>query len=208
MIKKCDYCHKDFSRKIFYKNKFGKYFCSHDHQLKYFKNSLIIFNKERMCKKGSDHYNYKSFLIKCENCNKDFLISPSRLKRAKYCSKKCMIENIKRTGKLAGKNCNFYIHGRGRLRDEKQGYPQDWDIISMNIRKRDTFKCQSLSCKGKQKRKLEVHHIDVNTRNNNHMNLITLCRECHHLIHREIKHGNLNNINFRKTNESNQKNDN
>lgn len=46
------------------------------------------------------------------------------------------------------------------------------------ILKRDNYKCQDPNCVGNHK-KLHIHHIDYNKKNNNPENLITLCNSCH-----------------------------
>ncbi len=48
------------------------------------------------------------------------------------------------------------------------------------VRKRDGFKCTECSIpEEKLKRKLSVHHIDYNKKNNDINNLISLCDKCH-----------------------------
>ena len=46
------------------------------------------------------------------------------------------------------------------------------------ILERDNYTCQDPNCKGEHK-KLHVHHIDYNKKNNNPKNLIALCSSCH-----------------------------
>lgn len=58
--------------------------------------------------------------------------------------------------------------------------------------KRDDYHCQ---CCGDTK-KLSVHHLDLNFRNNNIGNLITLCNQCHSSLHgnysdKELKENNI-----------------
>jgi hypothetical protein len=48
--------------------------------------------------------------------------------------------------------------------------------LKKQIKMRDSF-CKE--CSENNKRKLVVHHIDYNKKNNNSNNLITLCRSCH-----------------------------
>jgi hypothetical protein len=48
------------------------------------------------------------------------------------------------------------------------------------IRKRDGYRCQEcFRHQSELKRKLDVHHIDFNGKNNNSSNLISLCSSCH-----------------------------
>ncbi len=61
----------------------------------------------------------------------------------------------------------------------KEEYGLKWtNQLKEKIRKRDNHTCQ---CCGKKdiKKKLDVHHIDYDKKNNNEDNLITLCRSCH-----------------------------
>jgi len=46
------------------------------------------------------------------------------------------------------------------------------------IKERDNYICQDPDCKYKSK-KLDIHHIDYDKKNNNIDNLITLCGSCH-----------------------------
>lgn len=52
--------------------------------------------------------------------------------------------------------------------------------LKEQIRGRDNYTCQECGFTQKQlRRKLDVHHIDFNKKNNNPNNLISLCRSCH-----------------------------
>jgi len=52
--------------------------------------------------------------------------------------------------------------------------------LRYQIRKRDGFTCQMPNCKIKENgRNHPVHHIDYNKKNNDQLNLITLCISCH-----------------------------
>ena len=62
---------------------------------------------------------------------------------------------------------------------EPYGIEFDNDL-KFKIRARDKFTCQECHfTEDKLKRKLDVHHIDYNKKNNNPENLISLCRDCH-----------------------------
>ena len=53
-------------------------------------------------------------------------------------------------------------------------------ILKEKIRKRDNYKCNLCDIhQNNLRRKLDVHHIDYNKRNNNQNNLISLCHRCH-----------------------------
>jgi len=77
-----------------------------------------------------------------------------------------------------------YIDGRsknfGPLR-----YGDDWDKVRYLVYQRDHFTCQKC---GKNKIRLDIHHIVpfLVNRNNSLSNLITLCRNCHMKIERQL----------------------
>jgi 5-methylcytosine-specific restriction endonuclease McrA len=181
----CSFCDKWFKRIYVKKTKTGKLFCSHKCQTNYFKSRWAEAGTNSI--RGKDTSVHKN----CLNCNKEFKVPKSRSNDAMYCSKKCMYEYIKKTGKLKGKNCHLYIHGLGKLTCRKYGYPSNWEFLSKEIRKRDKYICQICGVSSIED-KLEVHHIDYKPVNNDHNNLITICQKCHHQIHSEIR--------FKKTN--------
>ena len=47
--------------------------------------------------------------------------------------------------------------------------------------KRDSYICQS--CGEKDKKKLLIHHLDINKQNNKLENLLTVCKKCHRSIY-------------------------
>ena len=64
-----------------------------------------------------------------------------------------------------------------------ESYGVEWnEKLREQIRKRDNYKCQICN-KKQEKKKLDVHHIDENKKNNKSRNLISLCHHCHVLIH-------------------------
>lgn len=56
-----------------------------------------------------------------------------------------------------------------------------WERVRSKIIERDDNKCVKCG----DIKDLQVHHIDKNNRNNNSDNLITLCKKCHYLEHKE-----------------------
>lgn len=50
--------------------------------------------------------------------------------------------------------------------------------LKNKIRERDNYTCQECG-KNETRRKLDIHHIDYNKKNNKENNLISLCRGCH-----------------------------
>lgn len=111
-------------------------------------------------------------VVVCSLCNG---VSPRIPSRQKYCSRKC-------------KSLAKYSFIRERLRvaidqgllDPKffNGYGKEWPLISLRIRQRDNYTCQSC---GDFNAKLHVHHIFEFEQGGSHDddNLITLCASCH-----------------------------
>lgn len=116
--------------------------------------------------------------IKCENpeCNKTILKRKKSIR--KYCNRKC--EYGDRSRKRSGSNSPNWQGGLSK---------QDYDLkfnkqLREEIRKRDNYTCQECSItekelKKKFHKKLDVHHIDYNKKNNKKKNLISLCKSCH-----------------------------
>lgn len=80
-----------------------------------------------------------------------------------------------------GEQNQGFIDGRSHL-----PYTEDWQEVSLAVRRRDGFKCQR--CHG-DSRRLHVHHIDCDKQNNADENLITLCATCHGTVHSELRKG-------------------
>ena len=60
-------------------------------------------------------------------------------------------------------------------------YPEEFNRIKSIIRERDDFSCcLCQKTKNDNENKLPIHHIDDNKKNNDPLNLITLCIPCHH----------------------------
>jgi hypothetical protein len=69
------------------------------------------------------------------------------------------------------------------------GYPPDWPEIATSIRRRDGWTCQDcLAPFPKHSGRLHVHHIDRDTMNSDHGNLVSLCASCHITRHRADGH--------------------
>lgn len=70
------------------------------------------------------------------------------------------------------------------LGQRKSPYPREWRKTKEIIRKRDGGLCALCGLDQKeQPHKHAVHHIDYNTQNLDHKNLITLCQVCHNTTH-------------------------
>lgn len=87
-------------------------------------------------------------------------------------------------GKYCGGN-NSNWKGRNNLSKYGKGWT---DRLKEKIKQRDNYKCQNSDCSNKSKR-LEVHHIDFEKKNNEEGNLITLCSICHKNVHKKFKKG-------------------
>lgn len=97
-------------------------------------------------------------------------------------SKRCISCMMKtRTGEKA----NNWQGGKWNL--EEYG-PEFDDALKEQIRFRDKYKCRECGCtqieNGKQ---LDVHHIDYIKHNNDPLNLISLCVNCHSRLHGKTK---------------------
>ena len=84
-------------------------------------------------------------------------------------------------GKFIGKSMKGNKNPNWRGGISKLPYPFDFtEELKKSIRKRDNYTCQE--CKFTQEQlgyNLHTHHIDYNKQNNNSINLISLCRNCH-----------------------------
>ena len=59
-----------------------------------------------------------------------------------------------------------------------------WGSIRKKVLERDNYACRICHKDGAEA-KLNVHHIDINRKNNNMDNLVTLCARCHRQVHFE-----------------------
>ena len=152
--------------------------------------------------------------VKCKICDNVFYAKPSWLKKGwnKYCSRKCQFEG-QRNGKMiacficgkkayktlkelkkskskkyfCGKSCqtiwrNSMVYIGKNHSNWKGGESTYKNIL---IKSKSPRACRL--CKIKDERVLAAHHLDFNRKNNNIENLIWLCHNCHHLIHRYPK---------------------
>ncbi len=113
---------------------------------------------------------------------------PENIKRFnELMSKPEIIE--KRIKKLKGKNKgekNWNWQGGVSFEPYGQEFNKE---LKEKIRKRDNYECQECSIKQEElKRKLDAHHIDYNKKNNNPLNLISLCQKCHLKTNGNRKH--------------------
>jgi endogenous inhibitor of DNA gyrase (YacG/DUF329 family) len=118
----------------------------------------------------------KRIKFNCDNCGKQCEDPNYQYKNQKnhFCDRKCVGEwNSKNR---IGENASNYINGNSIL-----NYPREFnDKLKEFIRKRDSYNC--MECSAPQRElftKLDIHHIDYNKFNNDGVNLISLCHNCH-----------------------------
>lgn len=103
----------------------------------------------------------------CENCGAEFKIPASRLETARACSRQCLgdLQSKERKGTFGvGTDNPMWVDGRSPYSYRKQ------------------LKDACERCGANEN--LLVHHRDENRRNNDPMNLETLCKRCHQIEHR------------------------
>lgn len=104
----------------------------------------------------------------CIICNREFLVIPSE-KNRKFCSVKCSAQ-FKKISYLAENNPMW----KGGT---KTAYCHR--IARQNLVQK-CINCLTL-------KRLEIHHIDFNNKNNKLSNLVILCKSCHSKIHNRVK---------------------
>lgn len=151
-----------------------------------------------MFKKGGTPWNDETANMKtCNYCGKLFKCRPSRI--LKHCSKECYLKDCKLMDKrdkpcvdcgklimrksVRCRSCanvgSFSPAWNGGSSFEPYGIEFNLKLRE-EIRKRDNYTCQE--CGYNQKylaKKMSIHHIDYNKRNNDKSNLISLCQTCH-----------------------------
>lgn len=110
---------------------------------------------------------------KCAYCNKEIEKTPYELKKSKtgntFCNKSC----------AASFNNTEFRTGENN---------PNWKNGGINYRKIafESYLCKCANCGFDNKDALEVHHIDNDRSNNKLNNLITLCPNCHTLVHKNL----------------------
>jgi len=115
------------------------------------------------------------WFCKCD-CGKETIIRGDALGNSTN-SCGCLQKETRK--KYVGKNSSRYINGK-----DCGKYTKEIFELKESIRKRDNYTCQKCGMTQKQSliefnRKLDVHHIDGNDRNNIKGDMITLCKICH-----------------------------
>ena len=73
------------------------------------------------------------------------------------------------------------LQGGTGIRGENSEYGKEFtNQLKEQVRFRDKYKCKLCGCSQLENgKKLDVHHIDYDKKNNNPINLISLCVKCH-----------------------------
>ena len=66
----------------------------------------------------------------------------------------------------------------------KKGSPNSFRDIIRDIDNNECQVCGRKNCNDSNKRKLSVHHLDGNNKNNSFHNLMSLCSQCHAMVHK------------------------
>jgi hypothetical protein len=124
------------------------------------------------CSAGCHHKGMRNGkLVKCFVCGKEVYKSLKSLQGSKskkyFCTKNC--QTIWRNSLYIGPKHANYISGRFSYR---------------SVMSRNKVPQICIVCKTTDFRVLAVHHIDQNRKNNKLSNLVWLCHNCHHLVHR------------------------
>ncbi len=130
---------------------------------------------------GENNYLWKAKIHKiCLICGKNFYVRPCLKDIRKCCSNECRIKFA------TGENASGYIDGRSY-----EPYPSKFSHkLKESIRRRDGYICQlcGLPEIGElNSRKLSIHHVDNDTKNNSPDNLITLCNLCNNAVKKNPK---------------------
>lgn len=149
--------------------------------------------------------------VQCKICKSEFYAKPNWLRRGwgKYCSKKCQFEGQKK-GKIipcficnrevyksqkdlvrsksgrnfCSKSCQTIWRNSLVYIEEKHPNWKGGTTAYKSIISRSKVPQICKRCRENDKRVLAVHHLDENRNNNKLNNLVWLCHNCHHLIHR------------------------
>jgi len=141
----------------------------------YTKPSYLKLGWGSYCSRECQHKGQlKGKFVLCDKCGKKIWRSPHHLTKSKsgkfFCTKSC--QTLWRNKVYSGSNHPLWAGGESAGR---------------GILERSDRKKFCVCCSTSDKRVLTVHHKDVDRKNNNVDNLIWLCHNCHHLVHRYKK---------------------
>jgi hypothetical protein len=151
-IKVCCACNKEYKIPA-YREKVSKY-CSKE------------------CLNSGQYLQHKKV---CLGCNKDFLVSNSRLNK-KYCSLDCksLVSKTTKERRKESKELNILKRGSNSYRQTRRLVfkykPKECQVCNYN---------EYDFC-------LDIHHLDENPNNNSVENLAVLCVMCHRKLHKGV----------------------
>ncbi len=137
---------------------------------------LGVYNRSRY--EGAKSPTWKGGLVTvtCNHCGKNIERAPSRVKHydTQFCDIRCY-------AKWQSENRVGENHPNWRGGKSFEPYPSEWnERLRESVRRKDKKTCQLCGMSEKEnKEKLSVHHIDYNKENNDILNLISLCHDCH-----------------------------
>lgn len=137
-----------------------------------------IYGKQKYCSpKCSSKAQCNKIKLNCNFCEKEFEISPSKLKKSKsglhFCSREC--KDLAQSIDYSILKIKHYDNGSACYRTKA-------------FRHKDN-ECED--CGESQKFMLIVHHINGDRTNNSLDNLEILCRNCHTKRHLKLEKGHL-----------------
>jgi hypothetical protein len=148
--------------------------------------------------------------VDCKICSSKFYAKPRHLKIGwgKYCSTICQykaqttgeLKNCEvclkpvwrtksqlahsKTGRVfCSKTCHTVCKNRGLVREKHPKWKGGENIYRKIVAEHKVPEVCS-HCGTTDKRVLLVHHVDQNRKNNDIVNLIRLCRNCHYIVHK------------------------
>jgi len=151
---------------------------------------------------------------KCRICDKEFYVKSSHLKRGwgKCCSAKCQHKSLLRgkfvkcavcgkkiwraprdlkhskSGKyFCSKSCQAIWRNKRFSGSKHPNWKGGENIAYKKLLIKTGIKPVCRTCGQEDKRVLVVHHKEKNRKNHNINNLVWLCLNCHHLVHRHSK---------------------
>lgn len=146
----------------------------------------------------------------CNMCSKGFFVKESHVARGwgKYCSRACHHAGMKRGARFQCHICGREVYRtQDRVRKSKsrkyfcgKSCQTKWRNSVFSGEKHKNWKGkyatryrerlinarrlkQCTLCGIKDRRVLAAHHIDQNRKNNRLENLMSLCHNCHHIVH-------------------------
>jgi len=149
----------------------------------------------------------KGVYLKCETCGKEFYVNTSRLKqvekfghRVRFCSMKCYDKtgennpfwgrkHTKESIEKALSHPNHHRFGKGEENPNFMRWAEDRYIGTSYVwwkrhLVKNIGKCEICGW-SEHKEVLEIHHEDLNHKNNDRKNIILVCPNCHNWIHRQ-----------------------